>query len=141
MDLKNGFKVIYEKPANGERTLYATKSAKYPNRNENGVITDDVLASFVDANFRGKTVYEKNGRFYFADTNTAKFDKDGNPTGTEITFTDGVNPFIEEKKPGTEEQGNEVPAVQSEEEPEVEEPEVPDVPEDEEPEVEQTEED
>jgi hypothetical protein len=112
MDLKNGYKVIYEKAADGNRTMYAAESTKYPTRNEDGTIADAVLASFVDADFKGKTVYEKDGKFYYADTNAAKFDKDGNPTGTEITFTEGVNPFIEK-----EEQDNEQPVTQAVEEP------------------------
>jgi hypothetical protein len=85
MDYKNGYKVAYEVAANGERAIYASTTTKYPNRDEAGMITDDNLAKFVDADFNGKTVYEdKNGDFFVADTNAAKFDADGNATGVAL---------------------------------------------------------
>ena len=85
MDYKNGYKVAYEVAANGERAIYASTTNKYPNRDEAGKIADDNLAKFVDADFKGKTVYEdKNGEFFVANTNAAKFDKDGNATGTSL---------------------------------------------------------
>jgi hypothetical protein len=82
MDYKNGYKVVYEFAANGERTFYAATTSTYPNRDKDGNITDTKLASFVDADYVGKTIYEHEGQFYVANTADAKFDADGKPTGT-----------------------------------------------------------
>ena len=85
MDYKNGYKVAYEVAADGERAIYASTTNKYPNRDEAGKITDDMLAKFVDADFKGKTVYEdKNGEFFVADAYAAKFDKEGKATGVSL---------------------------------------------------------
>lgn len=85
MEYKNGYKVAYEVAADGERAIYASTTHVYPNRDEAGNITDANLAKFVDADLKGKTVYEdKNGEFFVADTNAAKFDKAGNATGTPL---------------------------------------------------------
>ena len=85
MNYKNGYKVVYEVAANGERTFYASKSDIYPK-------TDDVkLASFKDAEYAGKTIYEHAGEFYVADTTAAKFDEEGNPTGTKLVGMEDTN--------------------------------------------------
>ena len=85
MDYKNGYKVAYEVAADNERAIYASTTSRYPNRDAEGNITDDILAKVVDADLKGKTIYEdKNGDFFVADTNIAKFDKDGNATGTSL---------------------------------------------------------
>jgi len=78
MNYKNGYKVVYDVAAGGERTFYASKSSIYPNAD------DTKLASFKDAEYAGKTIYEYEGEFYVADTTAAKFDKEGKPTGSKI---------------------------------------------------------
>ena len=85
MDYKNGYKVAYEVAKNNERAIYASTTNRYPNRDAEGKITDDKLAKFVDADLKGKTIYEdKNGDFFVADTNAAKFDKEGKVTGVPL---------------------------------------------------------
>jgi hypothetical protein len=85
MDYKNGYKVAYEVAADGKRAIYAATTNSYPTRNEEGIITDDLLAKFEDVDFRGKTVYEdKTGNFFVADTNAAKFDENGTATGVAL---------------------------------------------------------
>lgn len=87
MNYKNGYKVVYEVAANGERTFYASKSNSYPN-------TDDApLATFIDAEYAGKTIYEHAGEFYAADTNAPKFDENGIPTGNKIAGFEAL--FVE----------------------------------------------
>jgi hypothetical protein len=93
MDYKNGYKVVYEFAANGERTFYAATTSTYPNRDKDGNITDTKLASFVDADYVGKTIYEHEGQFYVANTADAKFDADGKPTGT---LLEGFEAILEE---------------------------------------------
>ena len=78
MNYKNGYKVVYEVAADGKRTFYASKSNVYPNKE------DTELASFVDADYAGKTIYEYAGEFYVADTHTPKFDATGAPTGSKL---------------------------------------------------------
>ena len=94
MNYKNGYKVVYEVAANGERTFYASKSNSYPN-------TDDTpLATFIDAEYAGQTIYEHAGEFYAADTNVPKFDENGIPTGNKIAgfealFVEGADASID----------------------------------------------
>ena len=95
MNYKNGYKVVYEVAADGERTFYAAKSNSYPTRDENGNITDTKLASFVDAEYAGKTIYEHDGAFYAADTHVAKFDEKDMPVGTKLDGFDVL--FVEEE--------------------------------------------
>jgi hypothetical protein len=90
MELKNGYKVVYEFAANGERTFYAATSTSYPTRDEEGNITDTKLATFKDEDYLGKTIYEYKGEFYVADTAAAKFDADGKPTGDKIEGFDAI---------------------------------------------------
>lgn len=82
MKYQDGYKVAYEVAANGERAIYASKSNVYPTD------ADDCLAKFADADIKGKTVYEgkgtQKGDFFVADTNSAKFDKDGIATGAPL---------------------------------------------------------
>ena len=76
MELQNGYKVIYEKAADGERTFYASKSNAYPD-------TEDlVLATFKDdVDFKGRTIYEYKGKFYItAVGKTPAYGEDGIPT-------------------------------------------------------------
>ena len=60
MNLQNGYKVIYEKIANGERTFYATENAKCDPTVDEKIVT----AAIGDY----KLVYEKNGQIYGSTT-------------------------------------------------------------------------
>ena len=56
MNLQNGYKVIYEKIANGERTFYATENAKCD------PAVDEEIVTVAIGDY--KLVYEKNGKIY-----------------------------------------------------------------------------
>jgi hypothetical protein len=84
MNLQNGYKVIYEKAVGGTRTFYASKSASYPNAN------DAELATFNDEEFRGKVVYEHNGKIYVSKGATPVFDENGEPTDEAMAEFDSV---------------------------------------------------
>ena len=84
MDYKNGYKVVYEFAANGERTFYAATTSTYPNRDKDGNITDTKLASFVDADFEGKTIYEYKGEFYVSTGALPAYNEDGTPKDNKI---------------------------------------------------------
>jgi hypothetical protein len=56
MDLKNGYKVVYEKIADGKRTFYATKNVKCD------PTVDDVIVEATIGEY--KLIYEKDGKFY-----------------------------------------------------------------------------
>ena len=88
MELKNGYKVIYEKAADGKRTFYASKSNAYP------AAEDVVLASFNDADYKGKVIYEYKGDFYVSTGSVPAYDEDGVPTDTKIEGFDKV--FVED---------------------------------------------
>ena len=77
MNLQNGYKVIYEKAADGKRTFYASKSAIYPNDD------DLVVASFNDADYKGKVIYEYKGNFYVSTGSIPAYDEKGVPTVVE----------------------------------------------------------
>ena len=84
MELQNGYKVIYEKAADGKRTFYASKSNAYP------AAEDIELASFDDADFEGKVIYEHKGKFYVSVGNLPAYDENGMPTDTLIEGFDEV---------------------------------------------------
>ena len=84
MNLQNGYKVIYEVAADGKRTFYATKSNVYPNTE------DTVLASFNDADYVGKVIYEYKGAFYVSTGSVPAYDENGVPTDTKIAGFDKV---------------------------------------------------
>lgn len=87
MNLQNGYKVIYEKADGSERVFYASKSTGYP-------AADDVkLASFNNADFIGKVVYEHNGKLYVSTGTVPAYDENGEPTDTVIEGFEEV--FIE----------------------------------------------
>ena len=70
MNLQNGYKVIYEKAADGMRTFYASKT---------GVFADaEVIAEAVIGQY--KLIYEKDGQFYGSET--------GIPTDSDYRFTE-----------------------------------------------------
>jgi hypothetical protein len=84
MELKNGYKVIYEVAADGKRTFYASKSNVYP------TAEDVEIASFNDADYVGKVIYEYKGDFYVSNGSVPAYDKDGVPTDTKIEGFDQV---------------------------------------------------
>ena len=95
MIYKNGYKVVYEVAADGKRTFYAAKSNVYPTRDEDGNITDTVLATFDDAEFAGKTIYEYAGEFYVSTGAVPAYNEDGTPAdwkiaGFEPLFVEGA---------------------------------------------------
>jgi hypothetical protein len=92
MNYKNGYKVVYEVAADGKRTFYATKSNAYPSED------DVVLASFNDADFAGKTIYEYKGEFYVSTGAVPAYNEDGTPKDEKIKGFDKL--FVED---GTEE--------------------------------------
>ena len=93
MIYKNGYKVVYEVAADGKRTFYAAKSATYPTRDEDGNITDTVLATFNDADFAGKTIYEYAGEFYVSTGAVPAYNEDGTPKDTKIAGFEAL--FVE----------------------------------------------
>lgn len=97
MELKNGYKVIYEKAADGKRTFYASKSNAYP------AAEDVVLASFNDADYKGKVIYEYKGDFYVSTGNIPAYDENGVPTDKKIEGFDQVfkNADAAQKPTGT----------------------------------------
>ena len=106
MIYKNGYKVVYEVAADGKRTFYAAKSNVYPTRDEDGNITDTVLATFDDAEFAGKTIYEYAGEFYVSTGAVPAYNEDGTPadekiTGFEPLFVEGTE-AAEDEEPATE---------------------------------------
>ena len=99
MIYKNGYKVVYEVAADGKRTFYAAKSATYPTRDEDGNITDTVLATFNDADFAGKTIYEYAGEFYVSTGAVPAYNEDGTPKDTKIAGFEAL--FVEGESEAT----------------------------------------
>ena len=56
MNLQNGYKVIYEKIANGKRTFYATKNVKC-----DPTVDDKIVEATIG---EYKLIYERDGRFF-----------------------------------------------------------------------------
>ena len=54
MNLQNGYKVIYEKAADGKRTFYASKAGVFADAEK---ILEATIGEY-------KLIYEKNGQFY-----------------------------------------------------------------------------
>lgn len=84
MKLENGYKVIYEKAVDGTRTFYASKTGLCDPD------IDNVVATFVDADYRGKMVYEHAGKFYVTTGAVPAFDENGIPTDECLTAFDKV---------------------------------------------------
>ena len=95
MNYKNGYKVVYEVAEGGKRTFYAATSNEYPTRDAEGNITDTVVASFDDADFAGKTVYEYKGKFYVSADRLPAYNEDGTPADGEVELD--FNEVLEEK--------------------------------------------
>jgi hypothetical protein len=60
MNLQNGYKVIYEKAANGKRTFYATKNVVC-----DPTVDDKIIEATIG---EYKLIYEKAGQFYGSTT-------------------------------------------------------------------------
>lgn len=124
MIYKNGYKVVYEIAADGKRTFYAAKSTAYPTRDEDGNITDTVLATFDDAEFAGKTVYEYAGEFYVSTGAVPAYNEDGTPAdekikGFEALFVEGeTEAVVADAEP--EEEADEPTTTEPDTDPEVE---------------------
>ena len=122
MIYKNGYKVVYEIAADGKRTFYAAKSAAYPTRDEDGNITDTMLATFNDADFAGKTIYEYAGEFYVSTGAVPAYNEDGTPKDTKIAGFEAL--FVEgESEATTAAVEPEAPVVDDEDDEPVAEPE------------------
>ena len=83
MNYKNGYKVVYEVAADGKRTFYAATSNEYPTRDAEGNIIDDEIASFEDAEYAGRTIYEYAGKFYVSKNRLPEYKEDSTPADTE----------------------------------------------------------
>jgi hypothetical protein len=79
MNLQNGYKVIYEKAADGKRTFYASKTGVFADAE---IITEAEIGKY-------KLIYEKAGRFYGSET--------GIPAEGDHCFTDFDKVFIADK--------------------------------------------
>lgn len=97
MNLQNGYKVIYEKTADGKRTFYATKNVTC-----DPTVDDKIIEATIG---EYKLIYEKAGQFY------------GSTTGIPA---DGDHCFVEFDKVFKETVAEEVPTTTTEDE--VEEP-------------------
>lgn len=107
MNLQNGYKVIYEKAADGKRTFYASKTGVFADAEQIGDIIE--IGKY-------KLIYEKAGRFYGSET--------GIPADDDYCFEAFDKVFASENAEKTDEVEEPVaPVDQSEEEPEVTEPE------------------
>ena len=76
MNLQNGYKVIYEKAADGKRTFYASKTGVFADAE---VITEAEIGKY-------KLIYEKAGRFYGSET--------GIPAEDDYCFTEFDKVFV-----------------------------------------------
>jgi len=81
MNLQNGYKVIYEKTADGERTFYASKSGTFADAEQIGEAIK--IGKY-------KLIYEKNGKIYCSESNVPKFNENGEPTDTAIEGFDKI---------------------------------------------------
>lgn len=84
MKLQNGYKLVYERAADGKRAFYASKTG-YPTEN------DLELGSFVDEDFIGKIIYEYEGKFYVSAGNVPAYDDNGVPTDALLFDDDKFN--------------------------------------------------
>jgi hypothetical protein len=103
MNLQNGYKVIYEKAAEGKRTFYAAKT---------GVCdpaVDTELASFVDADYQGKVIYEHKGKVYISNGTVPAYDENGEPSDECVAAFDEV--LAESSSEGDDEAEEEEPSI------------------------------
>ena len=86
MNLQNGYKVIYEKAADGKRTFYATKNVVC-----DPTVDDKIIEATIG---EYKLIYEKDGRFYGSET--------GIPTDSDHCFEEFDKVFkVAEEAPAT----------------------------------------
>lgn len=81
MELQNGYKKVYEKVSDGKRTFYATETEKCD------TAVDTVLGSFIDSNYRDKTIYEYKGKLYTSASKLPKYNEVGEPAEGETEIT------------------------------------------------------
>ena len=99
MNLQNGYRVIYEKTANGKRTFYATKNVVC-----DPAVDDKIVEATIG---EYKLIYEKNGQFYGSTT--------GIPTDNDHCFAefDKVFKVAEEPVATVEETNTSAPEEQT----------------------------
>ena len=116
MNLQNGYKVIYEKAADGKRTFYASKTGLCDTK-----VDKQLGDAFVDADYAGKTIYEYKGSFYVSEGKTPTYNEDGTPAKgeTKLTIFDEVFVKVEPTETFEPEQVNEPVATEVETDPEV----------------------
>lgn len=83
MNLQNGYKVIYEKTADGKRIFYATKNSKCD------PTVDTKIAEATIGEY--KLVYEKDGKIYCSTT--------GIPANSDVCIDGLEEVFVEAKEP------------------------------------------
>ena len=88
MELKNGYKVIYEKAADGKRTFYGSKLGTFTDAEQIGEAIE--IGKY-------KLIYEKNGKIYCSESNVPNFNENGEPADTIIEGFDKV--FVETEDP------------------------------------------
>lgn len=106
MNLQNGYKVIYEKAADGKRTFYASKTGLFKDAE---IIAEATIGEY-------KLIYEKNGMFYGSTT--------GIPTDSDYCFEEFRAVFEEGYTAETTDETEGTPEEEPEEKSEVETPEV-----------------
>lgn len=110
MDLKNGYKVIYDVAKDGERSFYASESGKFEGA--------DLIATATIGEY--KLIYEKDGQIFGSAT--------GIPAAGDHCFAEFNKVFAEAEEPAPVKE--ETPVEEPKAEPAKEEPEVPTEPED-----------
>ena len=111
MDLKNGYKKLYEVAANGTREFYASTT---------GICDPDVdlpLGVYVDSDYAGKTIFEFEGHILESAGRYPTYDEDGTPNDY-VPFAE-FDKVFKEADPGA------TPAATSIEDEDLEIPEVP----------------
>ena len=93
MNLQNGYKVIYEKTADGKRTFYATKNVTC-----NPEVDDKIVEAEIG---KYRLIYEKGGRFYGSES--------GIPAEGDFCFEGFDKVFVESKEEPVEEPVIETP--------------------------------
>ena len=93
MNLQNGYKAVYEKAADGERTFYASKCDG----------SDDTeIASFVDVDYRNRTIYEYEDGFYVSAVGQPPaYGTDGVPSDERLSEFDVIFVKAEASEPVT----------------------------------------
>ena len=106
MKLENGYKVIYEKAADGKRTFYASKTGVFADAE---VICEAEIGKY-------KLIYEKDGCFYGSETGIPG-ENDYCFEDLKVVFVKGYVKPSDSEKGEDEENGSDVPTTGDEEEP------------------------